>query len=161
VNAPHFSETVTFSRAAVFWLGRVNNTGNYTDVRVGYNDWELVIYTATFDRRLWYDPTNTPASMTEWDALTLYLDLDGNVGNSPDGNSYLVQRQLNRSEPDASYQAVYRGAGTGWQRAGVAITTDAGWRGNAPNDDVDDRGWTSEIRIPFSSLGFRRQPRTI
>lgn len=158
VNAPYFGETVTFSRAAVFWLGRVNNTDNYTDVRIGYNDRELVIYTATFDRRLWYDPANPPASMTEWDALTLYLDLDGSVGNSPDGNSYLVQRQLNRSEPDASYQAVYRGAGGEWQQADVAITTNAGWRGNSPNDDVDDRGWTSEIHIPFGSLGLARAP---
>ena len=155
------SLTMLLSSSAPGFSGLVESgpSENYVDVRVGYSNSELVVYTAAFDRRLQYDRTITPAEMTDWDAVTLYLDLDGNVGAAPDGNAYRIERPAsiigNRMR---TIRPVYRGNGSGWVSIPLAITTDAGWRGNAPNDNVDDRGWTSEIHIPFSSLGLAGRP---
>ena len=158
VNAPYFSDDVVYSRTGVFWFGRVGPSENYVDVRVGYNDSELVVHTSAFDRRLHYDRTITPGEMTDWDAVTLYLDLDGATGAAPDGNAFRIERQLNNWEADANYLVTYRGNGSDWVSAPIAVSANSGWRGNAPNDNVDDRGWTTEIHIPFSSLGLSGRP---
>ena len=54
-----------------------------------------------FDRRLWYDETPTVATLTNYDAVTLYLDKDGNSGSAPDTNSYRFVGQVNQWEPRA------------------------------------------------------------
>ena len=158
VNAPYFPDNVVYSRTGVFWFGRVGPSENYVDVRVGYSNSELVINTSAVDRRLHYDRTITPSEMTDWDAVTLYLDLDGNTGAAPDANAFRIERQLNHWEADANYLVAYRGNGSDWVSAPIAISANSGWRGNAPNDNVDDRGWTTEIHIPFSSLGLSGRP---
>jgi hypothetical protein len=77
VNAPHFDGDVRYSETAIFWFGRVTPIENYADVRVGYNDSHLFAELAIFDRRLWYDLSPTPDDLTNWDAVSLYLDMDG------------------------------------------------------------------------------------
>ena len=54
VNAPRFAGAVDPAQAAVFWLGRVDATANYADVRLGYGPSELYVNVEVIDRRLWY-----------------------------------------------------------------------------------------------------------
>jgi len=157
VNAPYFSGPVPFAETAIFWFGRVNSSENYANVRVGYNDTELYIYLAAFDRRLWYSTNPSPGDLA-WDAATLYLDLDGNAGSVPDVNAYRFEGQLNWWEPRVNYQTVYRGNGSSWVMATVPFSVTSGWRGDALNNDTDDRGWVVTFHIPFASLGLSGPP---
>jgi hypothetical protein len=158
VNAPYFVGDVPFGKTAIFWFGRVTPQQNYADVRVGYNDSELYVNVAVFDRRLWYDTTPSPADLTAWDATSLFLDLDGNTGDRPDANAYRFIAQLNWWEARGAWQAVYRGNNSTWVTATVPFTTTSGWRGDAPRNDVDDRGWVVTYHIPFASLGLGGAP---
>ncbi len=159
VNAPHFDGRVRFSETAIFWFGRVTPTENSVDVRVGYNDDHLYVRVGVFDRRLWYDTSPSPDDLTAWDAATLYLDLDGNVGSAPDASAYRFDAQLVWWEkPRDEYQAAYMGDGSGWVTATLPFTTTSFWRGNAPNDNVNDRGWALTYYIPFDSLGSSGPP---
>ncbi|HOU12221.1 MAG TPA: DNRLRE domain-containing protein [Anaerolineae bacterium] len=160
VHAPYFSSNVLYPQTAIFWFGRITPTENYTDVRVGYNDSHLYVNFAVSDRRLWYDTSPAPADMTAWDAATLYLDLDGNTGSVPDADAYRFIAQLNFWESRAGYQVAYRGDGVGWTQADIAFTATSGWRGDAPNTNADDRGWTMTFVIPFTSLGLSGKPAT-
>jgi hypothetical protein len=136
---------------AVFWFGQVTPTSNHANVRVWYYNSQIKVVVHIIDRRLWYDPAQSLAEMTKWDAVSLYLDLDGIVGGVPDKNAYLFQSQLD-------FQAGYRGNGTGWQVTSIPFSTDTGWRGNYPNDNIDDKGWQVEFTIPFTSLGLSKAP---
>jgi len=159
VNAPHFSEGNVFGETAVFWLGKVTPSENYMDVRVGYNDQELWVHTTVFDRLLWYDDTPSPADLTNWDSVSLLIDMHGNLGNSPDEKTYRFDSQLSWWENRLDYQDAYRGTGTGWDSASISFTTEAGWDSlNAPGDYNDDRGWLNTFRIPFASLGLSGPP---
>jgi len=157
VNASHFAGDIPFDEMAVFWFGQVDSISNYADVRIGYNDDHLYIHVAIFDRYLWYDTTPSPSDLAEWDAVTLYLDLNHD-GGAPSSDDYRFVGQLVWWEDRDAYQAVYRGDGSGWVLATVPFTTTSGWRGNAPNDDEDDRGWVLGICIPFEGLGLSGPP---
>lgn len=158
VHVPYFDGYVHFVETAIFWFGRVTPTENHGDVRVGYNDNHLYLRLAAFDRRLWYDKSPSPEDLTAWDAATLYLNLDGNAGNVPDVSTYRFEAQLVWWESRHNYQAAYRGDGSGWVTATLPFTTTSVWRGNAPNDDLDDRGWTLSYYIPFDNLGLSGPP---
>lgn len=158
VNASLFAGSVNFPETAIFWFGQVTPTENYADVRVGYNSTELYVNVTTIDRRIWYDTTPSPNDLNSWDAVTLYLNLDGNSGNTPGTNAYRFDAQFNWWETRANYQAMYRGNGTVWTTTAVAFTTVPGWRGNAPNDNLDDKGWVMTFHIPFTSLGLAGVP---
>ena len=163
VNAPWFSGQVQIEQSAIFWLGKVTANENYADVRVGYNNTELYVGLLIFDRRFWYDETPSAADLINYDAVTLYLDKDGNSGSAPDTNSYRLVGQLNNGEPRSDWQAAWRGSGTQWNSASVAFTTaiDSAWEnGNVGgfNNNQDNRGWFIEYRIPFSSLGLSGPP---
>ena len=159
VNAPHFDGDVHYSETAILWFGQVTPIENYADVRVGYNDSLLFVNVAVFDRRLWYDTGPTPGDLTSWDAVSLYLNLDGNVGEVPDANAYRFDAQLVWWEPRDAYQAAYQGNGFTWISATVPFTTTSGWRGDtSPNNDHDDRGWWLTYPITFNSLGLSGPP---
>ena len=160
VNAPYFSRDVTYAEMGLFWFGRVDTTSNYADVRVGYDQEALHVRVAVFDRWLWYDRSPTSYSLDAWDAVSLYLNLDGNVGQTPDPDAYRFVGQLNWWEEDrAVFQTAYRGNGSGWSGAATPFSTSSGWRGNAPNDNnADDRGWVLTFRLPFASLGCSGPP---
>jgi hypothetical protein len=157
VNVPFFDDEIRFGETGIFWFGKVNSSENYVDVRLGFTSTELYVRLAVFDRRLWYDTSPTLAELTHWDAASLYLDLDGNTGSRPDLNSYQFIGQLNWSEPREGYQAAYRGDGSGWLASPVSFTTISRYRGDAPNSNEDDRGWTLTYRIPFTSLELDQQ----
>ncbi len=158
VNVPHFSGPISFPETAIFWFGRVDSTHNSTDVRVGYNDTELYFRLAAFDRRLWYDTAPTAGDLESWDAVSLYLQSGAEGDSAPGANAYRLVNQLNWSEPREGYQAAYRGGGPGWVMATIPFTATTGWRGNAPNNDEDDRGWAATFEVPFSSLGLSGPP---
>lgn len=158
INAPYFDGDIRFSEMAISWFGLVNHTDNHADVRVGYNEDEIYINLAAFDRRLWYDTSPSPDDLASWDAATVYLDLDGNTSSAPDANAYRFVAQLNRGGPRDNYQAIYRGDGSGWVAATIPFTATTGWRGHTPNSDGDDRAWVARFHIPFTSLGLSGPP---
>ncbi|MCB0209121.1 MAG: DNRLRE domain-containing protein [Anaerolineae bacterium] len=163
VNAAYFNGSIGYSNMSIFWFGQVDNTNNYVDVRVGYNDEMLKIQTSTFDRRLWYNAglasSPNPTALMKGDAITLYLDLNHNGGSAPATDDYRLTTQLNWWEARDNYQAVFQGNNADWVAITLpSYTTATNWRGNAPNDNTDDRGWVSTITIPFSSLGLSGPP---
>ncbi len=156
INAPHFSGPIPFEQTAIAWFGRVSPTQNYADIRVGYNDTELYVYLAVFDRHLWYDENPTPQTLTDWDAVTLLLDTAGGNALSPASWRFVAQLA---PDPGPAHRAVYRGSAGGWQAVSIPFQAVPGWRGNALNDDSDsDRGWAMGFTIPFSSLGLTAAP---
>jgi hypothetical protein len=158
VNAPLLEGTFDWAQTAITWFGRVSASENYADVRVGYTPTHLNIRVNTFDRLLWFDQTPTSSSLTEWDAVSLYLDLAGNGGGAPGPNSYMFTGQLNWTANEEAWQAAWQGSGSGWQPSGIPFTMSNDWRGNAPNDGNDDKGWSLSFEIPFESLGFAVAP---
>jgi hypothetical protein len=155
VHAPY---DVPFQEAAIFWFGHVTPTQNYADVRVRYDDSHLLLHIAVIDRRLWYDTSPSPDDLTNWDAVTIYLNQAGNTGTVPGTNSYRFDTQLVWWEPREAYQAAYQGNGHDWITATIPFSTTSGWRGDEPNNDVNDRGWWLQYVIPFASLEMDGRP---
>lgn len=156
INAPGFSGGIPFEQTAIAWFGGVSPTQNYTDIRVGYNAQEIYVHLAITDRYLWFNEFPTTQTLTDWDAVSLYLDTSG--GSSLSSSSWRIVAQLSR-DPGVQYHAVYRGSPSGWQLSNVPITTMPGWRGNMLNDDAtSDRGWVMGFAIPMSSLGLSTAP---
>lgn len=160
VNVPYFADGVRYSEMAIFWFGHLDSANNFVDVRVGYDDLNLRVEFNVYDRYLWYDPSPSQATLTAWDAGTLYLDVNGDGGSLPGVDDYRFEGQLNWWESGEQWQATYQGDGAGWSAASVPITVTSGWNGNAPNDMQDDRGWVLRFLIPFESLGLSGPPPT-
>jgi len=158
VNAPYFSQEDRFSERAIFWFGKVNRTENYANIRISYTSSELLVHVSIFDRLLWYNPSPSTDDLIFWDSVELYLDLNGNNGSTPENSAYRFIGQLNWWENDEIWQNAYQGDGTKWISSPISFTTTTGWRGNAPNDNIDDRGWTIGFKIPFMSLGITKPP---
>ncbi len=165
VNAPYFANnTILEHEAGIFWLGKVNATDNYADVRVGYGDTGLFIKLLIFDRRLWYNPNPTPADLTAWDSATILIQTAGNTGDRPATTSYRLDAQLTDWETDRSqWQAAYQGNGTAWTASLVSFSTQTHYAWESPyvggvNNNQNNRGWTLIYHIPFSSLGFAAPP---
>jgi hypothetical protein len=157
VNAPLMSE-MRYATSAVFWFGRVTSAENYADVRVGYTAQRMWVHLEIFDRRLWYDPSPTPPEFAQWDAASLYLDSSAAPGSALTSNSYRLDGMLNWWEPMDDFKVAYRGSAGGWTIIPFEMTVTSGWRGNVPNDAVDDRGWVLVFEIPFASLGLGGAP---
>lgn len=163
VNAPYFSGGIPFEQTAIFWLGSVSPTESYADVRVGYNNTELFVSVLIFDRRLWYDETPTAATLTDYDAVALYLDKNGNTGSAPDANSYRLVGEVNWWEPRADWQAAWRGTGTQWTGTAIPFTTASDFRWESSevggfNNNQNNRGWLVNYHVPFTSLGLSGAP---
>jgi hypothetical protein len=158
VNAPYWAPNAPYPSHSIFWFGKISRATNYADVRTIYYDTALEVVVHVIDRLLQYDTSPSPADLTKWDAVTLYLDLDGNTGTVPDQSSYRLDAQLNWWEARQDYQASYRGNGSGWSAYSMPFTTTAGWRGSGLNDTLDDKGWSASFTIPFSSLGLTGAP---
>lgn len=159
VNAPYFSAEPQESTAAVFWFGRVTEAENYADVRVGYTSGELILWFSAFDRRIWGNPDDTPNALntlTDWDGMALYLNPSAGDARKPSAESYRIIVQWNTTPEN--HAAAFRGNGQNWQAVALPFTYETGWRGNSPNDDIDDDGWRVILHIPFSSLGFSHPP---
>ncbi|WP_298818623.1 DNRLRE domain-containing protein [Chloroflexus sp.] len=162
VNVPYFPNTNLddrFAEMAIFWFGQLSRSTNYTDVRIAFNNSELYLYLASFDRQLWYDTTPSSADLTAWDAATLLIDTGTDQSLSASSYRFVAQFRGDPS-PNAAYQLSQRGNGGAWSAANIAFTSIPGWRGDRLNDnnDTEDRGWAMTLRIPFSSLGLSQRP---
>lgn len=160
IHAAYFANNIEFSQAAISWFGWVNEFDNYADMRVAYNPSGLNVRLSIFDRMLWYDNTPSRDEMVNWDAVSLYIKTDGNRGTKPTTTTYRFDGQLYWWEENnaASYRTSYQGNGAGFYPAAIPFTAKAGWRGNAPNDTTNDRGWVVTFNIPFASLGLSGAP---
>jgi hypothetical protein len=152
IHAPFFQAGVRSPEAAIFWYGKVSPDDAYTDVRVGYSPSELTVSLAVIDRRIWYDKNPTPAALTQWDGATLLIA-------AADHSAYRLDAQFSSEvEPRAGYQAAYQWDGSGWQTASLLFTSNPGWRGDYPNNNIDDKGWAMTFHIPFTGLGLSGAP---
>lgn len=158
VNAPFFPDALRAYEMAVFWFGRVNSSENYADVRVGYTREALVIRVSIMDRLLWHDESPTAAELTNYDAVSLYLGLDGNTGTSVNARNYRFVAMESSTATNTSAQAAHTGVGSGWNIAAVPFTAASGWRGDARNNTINDRGWSQEFTIRFTDLGLSGPP---
>ena len=164
INIPYFGQdNVTdqhFSEMALFWFGRISPSDNYSDVRIGYNDTGLVLLLSIFDRLLWYDPTPSPADLTRWDSVTLYLARNNLINE----NAYRFTAQINSWEPNRlNWQLSERGSTTGWNITPLPFTTTTGLRWEdyttgGLNNNQNNRGWVAAYSIPFTSLGLSSKP---
>lgn len=159
VNVPYLGPAApaTIFVPAIFWLGNVGMNSNYADVRAWYFDGHIHFVLHMPDRVLWHDSSPNPSTLAAWDAVSLYVDVVGNAGQTPNRTSYRFVKQLWGGN-SASSKAVFRGDGSAWVIDSAPFTTYDAWRGNYPNDDVWDMGWQAEFEIPFSSLGLTGPP---
>jgi hypothetical protein len=147
---------------SIFWYGKVMPDTNYTDVRIGYSDEALWLYMEVFDRRLWYNNTQDGTALENWDAATLLLNTDeASQTTSINSKSYRFVAQFygwSKYSDGRDYKSAYRGDGSSWSSQSMEFSIVPGWRGNALNDNVDDRGWVMTYKIPFTSLGLTGKP---
>ncbi len=165
VNVPFFDSNIDFNKTAIFWFGKVTPDEDYTDVRMGYSQTELYIRLAIFDRLIWYNLVPTLADLTNWDSVSLYLNLDGTKGFGPSLNTFRFDSQINDWEPSRlPWQGAYHGDGVGWTPLSNNIfTTWSGYRWESDtiggiNNGQNNRGWEVGFSIPFSSLGLTSAP---
>lgn len=158
VNALYTEGKIRSAETAITWFGQVTPTENYADVRVGYNAEELWINLTVFDRFLWYDPNSSLKDLTTWDAASLYLYLPNTSGAKTHVDIYRFDAQLNWWEARDNYQAVYKGSDNSWNKISLPFSTISGWRGNAPNDNQADHGWSITYIVPFTSFGLSETP---
>jgi parallel beta-helix repeat protein len=158
INAPLFTTSADYSKSAIAWFGKVSSNDNYSDIRIGYTNTELSVDISSIDRLLFYDTTPTAIEMKDYDSVELLIKKDGASGSLPTTTSYRFLGELNWFEARTNYQVAYQGNGTTWIQATIPFSTVSGWRGNAPNDTTDDKGWTMHFTIPFSSLGLTGAP---
>jgi hypothetical protein len=161
VNLPYFSDpqitSTRFKEMAILWFGRVTPSENYTDVRIAYNNTEIWVYLAVFDRRLWYDNSPVADDLPNWDSASLFLDLAATPSGRPGPQSFQFLAQFTpfpNADQRLNHQRALKGNGSTWQPASLEFSTISGWRGDAANNDTDDRGWAMTFIIPYSSLGL-------
>jgi len=145
INVPYFASTVPFNQTAIFWFGDVTSTDTYTDVRVGYSAKELYVDLQTVDRYLWYDTNTKAPDLNKGDNASIYL----NIAN----RSYKFQAAVNGYTKRSNYQKAYSGNGSTWTAVNIPFSAIFSWRGHGFNGP-EDRGWSMEYHIPFSSLGL-------
>ncbi|MCA9921920.1 MAG: DNRLRE domain-containing protein, partial [Anaerolineales bacterium] len=156
INVPYFADNIAISERAVFWFGEVNETSNYADVRVGYNDEMMIVQVAAFDRLLWFDTTPSLAEIPEWDAATLYVNTSGNSGSAPTGSSYQFLGM--HSPKGGEHFGAYKGNGSGWVASSTSFNINTGTQASGFNNLDEDRGWWVAFEIPFASLGMSGPP---
>ena len=151
VHIPYFSNSVDLGRSAIFWYGKVAPVDNYSDVRIGYTDSNLVVNVSVFDKILTYNPEPLSGDLTNWDAVSVALKTDT-------GKLYKFTGQLNWWESRDNFQKAYAYNSGAWQEQPISFTTQTTWRGDAPNNSADDRCWQITFTIPFTSLGYSAAP---
>ncbi|MCC6187923.1 MAG: DNRLRE domain-containing protein [Anaerolineales bacterium] len=147
---------VRLPEMAVFWFGEVDPAHNYADVRLGFNDHSIYLDVAVIDRLLWRDPAALPGALTQWDAVSVYLNLSGAAGTAPGSRSYRLRAQA--SPAGAGLLSAERGDGSGWAPADVPFAATSFWRGEGFNNTNDDEGWGVQFQVPFTSLGLPGRP---
>ncbi|MBK8047636.1 MAG: DNRLRE domain-containing protein [Anaerolineales bacterium] len=157
IHLPRFTGSVDLAQGAIFWLGSVGVDGNYADVRIGQNDQRVSLSLHVFDRDLRYQQPGADG-WRNWDAVTVYLDTGNGPGEAITTSSYRFETVLSEAWlPRKDFQRSSRGQAGAWVTGNVPVTTTAGIQGSM-NNNVDDRGWTMVIQIPFASLGLPASP---
>ncbi|MCL5996642.1 MAG: DNRLRE domain-containing protein [Chloroflexi bacterium] len=172
VNIPYFASGPSWYRSAIFWFGQ-NKQGlpsrNYADVRMSYSNIGLHVQVTVIDYYLWYwDPNDSSltGSLTDYDAVALYLGTDSNKPNTPQTNHYmfLSGTRPGPNENAPTYHQQARGTGSGWDTNWNGTWTDYSamqWSCNpGPNSNTCgiDFGWFSMFTIPWGSIGLSGPP---
>ena len=71
--------------------------------------------------------SRTPDDLTNWDALSLFLNVDGNVCNLTIDNTYRFDTQMNWWEARDNWQLAYRANNEGWLIEPIYFKTYLGW----------------------------------
>jgi hypothetical protein len=156
VNLPQFSQNINIAETAISWFGKITATENYGDIRLGYTEEFLWVRVNVVDRLLFHSVDPSPSTLQGWDSISLFLLPASN--SSASSTRYRFDGQLNWHGDRQKYQAAHIDSGAGWNLSDISFDTLTDWRGNAPNDTVEDRGWWIRFRIPFSSLGLNGTP---
>ena len=161
VNAPYFgADKVALNQTAVFWLGQETLGTQYGDIRVGYNDREILVNANVMDRYLWYNSKIFgPQDLTRYDSVSLYLDQSGNRSLILDTSALRLDTQFTWYERDRDrWQATYQAEQGTWTLLTNGFTSEATWRGNEPNSVRENRGWMVTYHIPFSTFQLDGPP---
>ena len=164
VNVPFTTAVepdIPTAERAILWFGEVGpTTPSYADVRLIYNQEKLHVVFHIIDRYLYYDPTPTAAEMPNWDAATLYLNLNGSSGSTPGSSAYRFIGQLSALQAERDpYDFAFVGNGSGWTETDLDFETAVGTQTTTGlNNQEDDAGWNITFRIPWSSLGLAGPP---
>lgn len=165
--APDGSSTMIYDymqKTAIFWFGEVTNSNNYIETKTGYDNDILAIYSVVFDKYI-YSEAADETSITDWDSLVYFIDLDGNQSKTEiDTRSYRFDIQAGRH--GTQQNAVYRGdSGGNWQKIDKElnfgdldtskITIKKGYRGG---DRDNSRAWAVGLYLPWSQLGMSEPP---
>jgi hypothetical protein len=155
INAPYFENNVLLDQAAVTWFGQVDDIKNHANIRIGYNDEELVFAVHIFDQNVWYDPTPSGNQLDDWDAITFYVQT--NNSSALTTQAYQFTAQVNHWESRDNFQTAFKWNGSNWASLSAPFTTTTAWRGSSLNEtNNNDRGWLAKFQIPFSTLGVSK-----
>ena len=158
IHVPYSGTTPDPAKGAIFWFGILNQASNSANVRMSHADDSLVVMLHIFDRLVIYDQADSVGrDLTQWDAVSLYLDNQSDLNAPLGAGSYRFDAELSHWQLRTNYQAAWRRQGDAWQRAETPFASASGFRG-APNDTLDDRGWTARFQIPFAALGLSSAP---
>ena len=159
VNAKFFEgDRISATSSSVFWFGKLDETVNHVDVRLGYNPEELQFYVNIFDQELFYDTAANPEEFGNYDSVDIYLRPQGS------STSYLFKSQVFHFQSAADYRLAYKNSGSGYVLDNsITFSTVKQWYGSSfnqvsNNPQAQERGWYSKINIPFSSLDMNGAP---
>ncbi|GAB4200888.1 MAG: DNRLRE domain-containing protein [Sandaracinaceae bacterium] len=157
---------VDWQRVAPFWFGRVGTHDNAIDGRIVWTDEGLLVRAAVYDRQIW-DEAGPDDGLSEWDSLTLLLDLDGedDAKGAIDARSLRIDAQARRHGTDRA--TVRRGERGVWVPVGIepgelsdrrdpdAVLLERGYRGGERDDS---RGWHVSFFVGWRALGLTGPP---
>jgi len=158
-----------WQEASMLWFGhQTTDQDNYVDVRVAYDDDELLIRFTVIDLFLWYpEAAQLPADLTQWDAVDVLLDTSADSTAIPQADDYRfrVAMRLSYVSNQEAYWDDARGDGSGWDSSWTpgSMWHNETWPAWYFDPGVNqnngyDAGWTAIIRIPFASLGYSGAP---
>jgi hypothetical protein len=157
---------VDWQRVTPFWFGRVGTRDNGVDGRIVWTDEGLLVRAAVYDRQIW-DEAGPEDDLSQWDSLTLLVDLDGDddAKAAVDARSLRVDAQAGRHGTERT--VVRRGEGGAWVPAGVtpgelgmrrdasAILLEKAYRGGERDES---RGWHIVFFVGWRALGLSGPP---
>lgn len=159
VHVPYMPPGGPYPSHSIFWYGAVGPSANYSDIRMLLHDDSLMITAHIVDRQLFHGPAEPGVDLTQWDALSIFINLDGNVGDALSANSYRFDVQLGFSGDPEYNQRTFKGSPGGWVETEIAFSSVATYRGdNGPNSGGDSKGWQADLTIPFESFGLSGRP---
>ena len=154
VNIPYWPSAGPEPGRAIFWFGGVNPYRNNIDVRLVYDDNQLIITGHIIDRLLWSDEENDISDITNWDAISVYIHTSDIPASTIDDRSFRFDAQLD------NFQAAYQGTNANWKYVDIPFSIATVWRGDfGPNSGTDAKGWVVDLNIPFSAIGLTEAPK--